>query len=248
MPDDNLTHVLITGANRGLGLALTREYLARGENYRVLACCRRPAAAPELEALRAEHPKTLHILRLEVGLGRAAKATAEAAAEWIPRLDVLINNAALAPGNPADTLAQLDLPNAREAFNINAIGPVRITRAFLPMLRQRGAGAKVVNISSGLGSLTKEGEPGDPPWYVYAATKAALNKFTRVMARELGAEGMIVVAISPGWVRTDMGGADAELSPEESASALVETIETKLTPAQNSQFLDRHGEISEYAW
>ena len=211
MPDDHLTHVLITGANRGLGLALTREYLARGDHYRVLACCRRPSAAPELEQLRAAHPKNLHVLRLEVSLGRAAKATAEAAADLLPRLDVLINNAGLAPGNPEDTLADLDLPNAREAFNINAIGPVRITRAFLPLLRRRGAGAKVVNISSGLGSLTKEGEPGDRPWYVYAATKAALNKFTRLMARELGAEGMIVVAMTPGWVRTDMGGPDADL-------------------------------------
>jgi NAD(P)-dependent dehydrogenase (short-subunit alcohol dehydrogenase family) len=247
MPDDNLTHVLITGANRGLGLALTREYLARGDQYRVLACCRRPASAPELEQLRAAHPKNLRILRLEVGLGRAAKATAEAAADLIPRLDVLINNAGLAPGDPADTLADLDLPNAREAFNINAIGPVRVTRAFLPLLRRRGAGAKVVNISSGLGSLTKEGDPGDNPWYIYAATKAALNKFTRLMARELGAEGMIVVAITPGWVRTDMGGSNADLSPEESASALVGAIE-KLTPEQNSLFLDRNGEVSAYAW
>ena len=247
MPDDALTHVLITGANRGLGLALTRAYLARGESFRVLACCRRPAAAAELARLRAAHPQRLHLLQLEVGLGRAAKATAEAVADLVPRVDVLINNAALAPGNPADTLAELDLPNAREAFNINAIGPVRVTRAFLGLLRRRGAGARVVNISSGLGSLTKEGEPGDKPWYVYAATKAALNKFTRLLARELGAEGMIVVAITPGWVRTEMGGPEADLSPEESAAAVVETIES-LTPAQNSLFLDRHGKLSEYAW
>ncbi len=247
MPDDALTHVLITGANRGLGLALTRAYLARGENFHVLACCRRPAAATDLARLRAAHPKRLHVLQLEVGLGRAAKATMEAAADLVPRIDVLINNAGLAPGNAADTLAELDLPNAREAFNINAIGPVRVTRAFLPLLRRRGAGARVVNISSGLGSLTKESGSEDRPWYVYAATKAALNKFTRLMARELGQEGMIVVALTPGWVRTDMGGEEADLSPEESAASVVETIET-LTPEQNSLFLDRHGKLSEYAW
>ena len=234
--------VLITGANRGLGLALTRAYLERGD--RVAATTRHPARAAELHQLKETYRDDLIILRADVGLGRSVTATAEDASLHLPRLDVVINNAGVAPGKPEQPLETLELAQVRDALETNALGALRTVRAMLPLLR-KSRQPRVVNVSSGAGSLSKPA--GKKPNYAYAGSKAALNMFTRLMAEEFREQAICIVAMTPGWVKTDMGGADAELEPATVASEMVEAID-RLTIEQTSLWLDRHGAVSEYAW
>ena len=132
--------VLITGASRGIGLALTHAYLERGD--RVVAACRNPAKAAELHKLKETYRDDLLMLRLDVNLGRSANTAAEDIAEHMPRLDVLINNAGINPGRMAEGLETLELANLRDAFETNTLGPIRTTRAMLPLLRKSAAAAR----------------------------------------------------------------------------------------------------------
>ena len=234
--------VLITGANRGLGLALTRAYLERGD--RVLATCRHLTKAAELHKLKETYRDDLLVLRADVGLGRSVNAAAEDAGLHLPRLDVLINNAGVAPGKPDQPLAGLELAQVRDALETNAVGALRTVRAFLPlMLKSRQP--RVVNVSSGAGSLSNN--PIEAPNYAYCGSKAALNMFTRIMAREFQPQGVCIVAMTPGSVRTDMGGPGAELDADAVAGEMLASIDN-LNIEQTSLFLDRHGRESEYAW
>ena len=234
--------VLITGANRGIGAALTQAYLERGD--RVVATCRHPAKAAALHKLKETYRDDLLMLRIDVNLGRSVTAAAEDTEKHFPRLDILINNAGIAPGRARDGLEALEFAEVRDAMETNALGPLRTMRAFLPLLR-KSKGPRVVNISSGIGSLSRK--PAEVHHYAYAASKAALNMFTRITAAEYKSQGVCVVAVTPGWVRTDMGGADAELEPAAVAGDLITSIDA-LTMGQTSLWLDRHGQISEYAW
>ncbi len=236
-------NVLITGANRGIGLALTRAYLERGD--RVAASCRQPAKAAELHALKETYRDDLLILRVDVNLGRSVAAGAEHTEEHFPRLDVLINNAGVAPGRAHDGLEALEMTQVRDAFETNALGPLRTTRAFLGLLR-KSKQARVVNVSSGIGSLARK-PPEREHYYAYAASKTALNMFTRITASEFKGEGICIVSVTPGWVRTDMGGGDAQLDPAVVAGEMVASIDT-LTMEHTSLWLDRHGKVSDYAW
>jgi NAD(P)-dependent dehydrogenase (short-subunit alcohol dehydrogenase family) len=234
--------VLITGANRGIGLALTQAYLERGD--RVVATCRHPAKAAELHKLKETYRDDLLILRFDVNLGRAAANAAEDIAEHMTRVDVLINNAGINPGRMSEGLENLEFALVRDAFETNALGPIRTTRAMLPLLR-KSAHPRVINISSGAGSISKKA--GDTYNYAYAVSKAALNMLTRIMGGEFKAQAITIVALTPGWVRTEMGGADAELDAAEVAKEIATTIDG-LTIEQSSQWLDRRGAPSEYAW
>ena len=221
-----MARVLITGANRGLGLELARQYA--GDGWRVEAACRDPGAAEALAALAGD----IRPHALEVNDGASVAALA-AALEGTP-LDLLINNAGIFHGD--ETFGQLDLASFAEVLATNTIGPLAMAEAFAAHLAAAGA-PLIVNISSRNGSIA-EAEGGG---YAYAASKAALNMVTRKLAKHLVPQGIAVVAISPGWVRTDMGGADAELSPEQSVTALRRTI-SGLAPGDNGGFFTRAGE------
>ena len=234
--------VLITGASRGIGLALTQVYLQRGD--RVVATCRQPSRAAELQKLKESYRDDLQILRLDVNLGRSATRAAEDMTEHLPRVDVLINNAGINPGRMAEGLQALEFSTLRDAFETNAIGPIRTTRAMLPLLL-KSAQPRVINISSGAGSIAhKAGEAFN---YAYAASKAALNMLTRIMATEFKPQGVCIVAMTPGWVRTEMGGNNAELDANEVAGQIATAVDG-LTMEHTSQWLDRTGAPSEYAW
>lgn len=234
--------VLITGANRGLGLALTRAYLERGE--RVAATCRHLGKATELHRLKETYRDDLIILRADVSFGRSVDAAAEDAALHLARVDVLINNAGVAPGKPGQGLAILELAQVRDALETNALGPLRTVRAFLPLLL-KSRQPRVINVSSGAGSLGRNALEG--PNYAYSGSKATLNMFTRLMAREFQPQGVCIVAMTPGWVRTEMGGENAELDAVTVAGEMVHSIDA-LTIEQTSLWLDRHGKVSEYSW
>lgn len=213
-----MQHVMITGANRGIGLELTRQYLARGE--RVYATARHPKDAGDLHALSLQYPDTLALIPLDVTDQASVEAACEAVKLETDTLDVLINNAAiLYEGDRPGTLTR---EHFRSTFEANVIGPAMIIQTFLPLLRGEG-GAKVINVSSDMGSmaLTDGGRH-----YSYHTSKAALNMLTRLFAGNLRPMGITVISLHPGWVQTDMGGSGATLPPEDSASGMLRVIDS----------------------
>jgi NAD(P)-dependent dehydrogenase (short-subunit alcohol dehydrogenase family) len=224
----------ITGANRGIGLELTRQALTAGN--RVAAGCRRPDAAADLQALTAQFGDNLLVLTLDVRKDDQVSAAAEAVATQFGHIDLLINNAGIFPRG--ESVAQFDAPAMLRTFDVNVAGPMRVVHACAGLLRGSAHG-RILNISSQLGSLTKtEGSWGG---YSYNASKAALNMLTRMIAHELKGDGITAVAIHPGWVQTDMGGANAAVTTPDSARGILRLAEN-LTPAHSSQFFTYTGD------
>jgi NAD(P)-dependent dehydrogenase (short-subunit alcohol dehydrogenase family) len=183
----------------------------------VFACCRTPRTATQLQALAKSH--ALHVLPLDVRDDASVAALARALADT--PIDVLINNAGVS-GGPLEqqTATQIDFAAWADAFNVNSMGPVRVLHALLPALK-RSANPKVISITSQLGAISLDLALA----YGYSASKAALNKFMRLAAAELAREGIAVGVVHPGWVKTDMGGAGAQITPAESAAGIANVID-----------------------
>jgi len=226
---------LITGSNRGLGLEWVRQLA--GPADRVVAACRRPNDADALADLADQHPNTITVEPLDVTDTGAIDALADHVRRTTDSLDLLVNNAGTNGGGGADRFDTVDAETMTAAYRVNAVGPHLVTRALAPLLRA-GAGGTVANVTSQLGSIARTSGGG---WHSYKASKAALNMCTRLQAAELKGDGMIVVALHPGWVRTDMGGAEARLSTEESVAGMLEVIGA-LTPDDAGRFLAYDGE------
>jgi NAD(P)-dependent dehydrogenase (short-subunit alcohol dehydrogenase family) len=234
--------ILITGANRGIGLALAKILAAEGHD--VLAGARQPPAAHELQAAaRNASPGAIDILGLDVRNDGSVRQAAEEVAGRVRAVDVLVNNAGVLPEEGNESLEDLRLECFEEAFATNVVGVARVTRHFLPLLG-RSPRPRIINISSLLGSISAK---EDSKMYCYSASKAALNMLTRSMAAELRPRGITVVAVTPGWVRTDMGGSGAPLSVEESARSLAATI-GRVSTHDTGHFLDRDGQKRVAAW
>lgn len=231
--------VLITGSNRGIGLALARKFAEAG--WTVFAGARDPGAE-SLMQLSSEFA-SVHPIALDVCSDESVNAAIKRVADLCDVLDVLVNNAAVYPGTGHERLEELDLDWFAPTFETNVVGVVRVTRAALPLLRKSST-PRIAHISSGAGSI---GDKEDYDFYAYGPSKAALNHLTRGMAAEFRDEGIVVTAFSPGWVRTDMGGENAPLTAEESAAALCKTI-SSLTAEQSGLFLSRDGSADEYPW
>ena len=217
---------LITGANRGLGLGMVQLLLARGDE--VYAGARDPDAAVELQALLPTAAGRLHLLVLDA----TERASVDAVAGRLPAggLDLLINNAGTYGGG--GSLAEVDLDDCAQTFAVNVLGTLRMVQACLPALRRPGA--KIINISSLMGSIADNSGGGS---YGYRMAKAALNMASKNLALELGPAGISVLALHPGWVQTRMGGAKAPLSVAASTAAMVRTID-QFGPTQNGHFLN----------
>lgn len=188
---------MITGCSRGIGLALAEEFARLG--YRVFASARVPQR-PELATL-ARKWANLTTLLLDVCDEATIAQSARALGVDKP-LDLLVNNAAIFPGEGHEAFEQVDSEWFNEAFDCNVTGVARVTRAFLRHLKLSG-NARVANISSGAGSIS---EKEDFACYPYSVSKAALNMLTRALAAEFRLRGIVVAAFSPGWVKTEMGG------------------------------------------
>ena len=202
--------VLITGANRGLGLEFARQYADAG--WRVIGTARKPEKAKELADLG------VRLMQLDVA---DAASVAKLAADLDDQpIDLLINNAGMA-NRDGMSFETLSFEGIERVLQVNTIGPMRVTRALLPHLRL-GKGKQIVHITSGLGSIEENTEGG---FYGYRESKAALNMFNRSLAVNLKEEGFTCVVMSPGWVRTDMGGPQAKLSPEESITGMKKVID-----------------------
>lgn len=232
-----MRRVLITGANRGLGLEFTRHYLERGD--RVFATTRDPARASELRDLRGEHAKRLTILPLDVADAASIRASYDAVRAETDALDLLVNNAGIYSTKgrqDAQTFGDLSFEEALAVLRVNSVAPLLIAQQYLDLLRA-GEQPKLVSISSGLGSIA--GNRSGAPYY-YNASKAALNMVMHGLAVDEASAGIITVLLDPGWVKTDMGGPNAQLEPTESISGLIRVIDS-LTPEQNGRFLTWQG-------
>ncbi len=228
--------VLITGANRGIGLELASRYAAAGS--RVLACCRDPAQADKLQSL-AQSQNGVAVYGVKVSDGKSIAALA-ADIRSAP-IDVLINNAGM-PGPAPDkqSLAKMDYDGWAETFAVNTMAPLRMLQAFRDNLKA-GTNPRAVTITSQMGALALN----MPVMFAYCSSKAAVNKVMRMASVELANDGITVGLIHPGWVRTDMGGAGADISVEESATGIMSVI-ANLTLETTGSFKKWNGE--EHAW
>jgi NAD(P)-dependent dehydrogenase (short-subunit alcohol dehydrogenase family) len=202
------SNILITGANRGIGLELARQLAARGD--RVVATCRNPDSAEALRGL------DLRVERLDV---TDEESIAAVAASVSHPIDVLLNNAGV--GVRGAPLGEFDYGGFRRFYEVNTLGALRVTEAFLPQLRSSDRKV-IVNMTSRMGSIADNTSGGS---YEYRATKAALNMVTRSMSIDLAGDGFICMVLHPGWVRTDMGGASAPLSAADSAAGILRLID-----------------------
>jgi NAD(P)-dependent dehydrogenase (short-subunit alcohol dehydrogenase family) len=203
---------VITGASRGLGFEFARQLAAAGEF--VVATCRTPASAAGLRELLAGGGL---ILPLEVSDQVAATAAATAVADRVDAVDLLINAAGIEDSAGSSGPVGLDGDALVQVYRTNAVGPALVTQAFAGLLARSGR-AVVLNLTSKRGSLAGPTAPGG---IGYAMSKAALNMLTRKLALELYQDRTTVVAMSPGWVQTGMGGHDAPLTPGESVRAML---------------------------
>lgn len=232
-----MKRVLITGANRGVGLALVKQCLLRGD--RVFAGCRQPEKANALHELASAFKSNLSLLALDV-LDEASLDRARQVVEMqAEALDLLINNAAINLGDEPLTAVTAD--NLMTTLRVNAVGPLLVAQRFYELLN-RGIQPVLVNISSEAGSI---GRMTRFRGYSYYGSKAALNMYTRSLSLDPCLKGVIVIALHPGWVRTDMGGPRATLSPEESAHYIMKVLD-RLTPEDTGKFFTYQGE--EYPW
>lgn len=211
---------LITGANRGLGLELTRQYCADGWN--VIAACRMPNDAPELQALDKQYP-SLNVHALDVA-NFAAIDTLAADLKGRP-IDLLINNAGLfgpkakAEGDPRQEFGHMDYEIWAELFRVNTMAPMKMAEAFVANVAA-STQKKIVTITSSVGSITR----ADGQFHAYRTSKSAANMLMHNLSFDVQAQGIITAAFCPGWVKTRMGGADAPLEAPQAIASLRQVI------------------------
>jgi NAD(P)-dependent dehydrogenase (short-subunit alcohol dehydrogenase family) len=215
--------VLVTGANRGIGLEFTRQYAADG--WQVIACCRKPGEAQALKKVKGE-----------VSIEAVDVADDKQIARLAGRLkghaiDLLINNAGVfGPRSGTDTAAWLDV------FRVNTIAPFRLAEALTPHVA-RSKHKTIVSITSLMGSIASN-DSGNS--HIYRSSKAALNMVMKGLSRGLKDQGVTVAVFHPGWVKTDMGGKGAPLAIPDSVASLRKAI-AKLKPADNGKFFNYDG-------
>lgn len=227
--------VLITGSNRGIGLALAQTYAQRGA--RVLATCRTPSSADDLQALAEKHADQVTILALDVTDTDAIATCVSQVSQTVDVVDVLINNAGIYPKAPAHTqLGALEADAFSQVLNVNSVAPIMMTQACLPLLRE-SENPRVVMVSSQMGSIERSGSSG----FSYRVSKAAVNMAAKVLSNMLRAEDITVITTHPGHVATDMGGASAPVNPIDSAAGLANVIDG-LTIDDTGCFYDYRGD------
>ena len=240
-----IRHILITGTSRGIGLEFVRQYSA-DPHTTVLAACRKPAQADQLQLLAQQRPN-IHLLSMDVSSEDSIRSAFSALPPHIQELDVLINNAGIqSPKQPADWILQASAADALSLFQTNVVGALLTTQYALPLLTASTASsppATIVNVSSTFGSLTLNTDANNA---TYKLSKAALNQLTRSFAAALPT--IAVVAVSPGWVGTEMGTKGGRQPPqrvEESVGGMRTLIE-QMSLEHSGRFLEWDG--SELPW
>ena len=226
-----MSSILITGASRGIGLELTRQFAASG--WEVVACARDPLSATDLAELQNEF-EGIGVFQLDVtNYDRVAELATELGDQSI---DVLVNNAGvLSPRSQFPD--SVDPVTWRKILEVNTIAPLMMVHAFLPHL-SRGEKKIIANLSSAVGSIAENTSGGS---YYYRSSKSALNQVGKSLSVDLAGRGMTVLLLHPGWVQTQMGGPSAQITSRVSAAGLKEIIESA-TPAQSGKFYRYNGE------
>lgn len=224
-----MKNIVITGASRGIGLALTKAYLAAGD--RVYAWCRNPAGAVHLQALAPEAGDALVLIDAEIGDLQSIDAAAAQMGDT--PIDVLLNVAGFY--HMKSSLADEDFDGWYDSFRVMVVGPFHTAQKLLPNLEK--AKGKIVTVSTQMAAST---------WaygnsYAYVAAKAAVNRVMRSLAIDIKDRGIAVAIVHPGLVKTDMGGPNAEITPEESASG-IKAVAENLTMGESGEFFKWNGE------
>ena len=228
-----MAHAVVTGANRGLGLELTRQLLDRG--CTVIAGCRHPAAAAALAELAAATGRVT-ALPLDVADSASIAGFCAEARRIAPELGLLVNNAGILLDQP--DLGSVTAEDLARSFAVNAIGPVLMVQGLVSSLA--AARGKVLDISSGVASMQNARRLGNG-WYGYCASKAALNRLGWCLANELRPSGVGVYSFEPGWVKTDMARGGGDLTPAESISAVLRVLDG-LTLEDSGGYFNWRGE------
>ena len=235
-------HVLITGTGRpyALGFNLVKRYLEHGDS--VFASVRRPSEA--LEELKRDYPDRLHILTMDIASTESVNAAAREAERLTDRLDLIVNNATTASADTMKELPDFDLDLIAPAVNVGAVGPVRVLKAFLPLLKKSAVGALVVNISSEAGSI---GKCYRTFYLDYGTEKAALNMLTKTLHNYFKNDpNLNILCVHPGWIRTNPGNSEAPLDPYEHAETLRLLFEARRHDKTGPIFITHTEEA--YSW
>ncbi|WP_096618695.1 SDR family oxidoreductase [Candidatus Enterovibrio altilux] len=228
----SLKCLLITGANRGIGLALTQLYLNAG--WQVDACCRSPEKASDLNALTTQF-KTLNIYDLDITDYTAVNVLS--AKLFSRKFNLIISNAGY-HGPKSYKFGNVSVSEWRKVLEINTIAPLKIAEAFYSQLLA-GTPSIYVALSSKVGSITDNISGGG---YIYRSSKAALNAIVKSLSIDLAPQGVISVVLHPGWVKTEMGGPHALISTSTSARGLFDVIAT-LKQEDSGKFLNYDGQM-----
>lgn len=223
--------VLVTGANRGLGLEFCKQYAEAG--WRVLAGCRNPDSAKELKALSITHPDiSVHVMDMAdfAGIERLAFELSEES------IDVLLLNAGIYTDDGRNGFGSLDFQKWMESFTVNTLAPVKLAEVFLPHVKRSGK-KTIAAVSSLMGSMGDNSSGGS---IMYRSSKAALNAAMKSLSINLAGLGINVLILHPGWVKTDMGGENAPTLPIESIAGMRHVIDTA-TSAYSGHFIDYKG-------
>jgi NAD(P)-dependent dehydrogenase (short-subunit alcohol dehydrogenase family) len=230
-----IMNLLITGANRGLGLELTTEACARG--HRVLAGIRSPESSQDqINELQLRYPSQITIVPLDTSEEHSIMYAATQVALRHSHIDGIINSAAILLGRD-QKIEDLSIEDMENSFQTNLYGPMLVIKHFLPLLK-KGTQQSIINISSEAGSFSNA-YGGD---YSYALTKSALNMFSAQLHKQFTPHGYQVYAIHPGWIRTDMGGDKAPGDASVSARGIIDIIERKTQVNVDVTFIDFNGQ------
>ena len=224
--------VLITGANRGIGLGLVTYYLGKGIS--VMATAKNPKKSEALQKLQKEYDKQLWLLKLDVTSEKSIANFTKELKELGTMISVVINNAGI---SVEEEFGQWTMATFESHFRVNSIGPALVSQAVLPFM---GIGTKLIQVSSGMGSLKWNINPKNG-LDAYSASKCALHSLTVRLAEKLKDKQITVVALNPGWVRTDMGGPEATSGISEAVGYLTQTI-SRLTLKDTGHFISETGE------
>lgn len=226
-------HLFITGANRGIGLEMVKQFAQ--SNWQISACCRNPATATELSAL-AQANTDIKLYALDVTDYQAVANLASQLKDT--SFDLLINNAGIY-GPKGSSLDNLDLEAWRQVFETNTIAPLKLIQAFTPHVAA-SQGKRVAVLSSKMGSIS-DNQSGSA--YIYRSSKTALNQVIKSLSIDLSPQGIQVIALHPGWVRTEMGGPNGLIDTTESVTGLKNVMTSEI---KTGHFYNYDG--SEIAW
>lgn len=226
--------VLVTGANRGIGLEFVKQYASDG--WRVLACCRNPVKAVALNALAAQHKRHVVVYSLDVAEYEKIESLSRELSD--ESIDLLINNAGIYPTSRSDGFGATDYDAWASAFHVNTMAPLKMAESFIQQVTKSQL-KTFVTITSKMGSVADNRGGGS---YVYRSSKSAVNMVMKSLAIDLESTGVISVLLHPGWVRTDMGGPNGLISTEQSVTGMRQVI-SQLKTENSGEFYAFDGQV-----